>query len=162
IALLRLLVRYDGLDLGGVERVEDRIALLALVRPFSRPLRVLLRLRPGAVGLDRGKLKLLALGGEHAGPPVAGMPGGATAHGLIDHVDDVALLYEILGPSPAPIRRAHPVGRGLSGAVDEHERIGPALILRRHYLDVSLALHNLLAGLADVFSANIEIAPLPD
>ena len=90
------------------------------------------------------------------------MPGGATAHRLIDHVDDVALLYEILGPSLAPIRRAHPVGRGLSGAVDEHERIGPALILRRHYLDVSLALHNLLAGLADVFSANIEIAPLPD
>src|SRR5215469_2822631 len=118
IALLRLFVRYDGLDLGGVERVEDRIALLALVRPFSRPLRVLLRLRPGAVGLDRGKLKLLALGGEHAGRPVAGMPGRATAHWLIDHVDDVALLYEILGPSLAPIRRAHPVGRGLSGAVD--------------------------------------------
>src|SRR5262249_23077416 len=116
------------------------IALLALVRPFSRPLRVLLRLRPGAVGLDRGKLKLLALGGEHAGRPVARLPGGATAQQLIDHVDDVALLDAILRPSLAPILRAHRAGRssgsglerGLGGArADRAGAAPPAQLPRR-------------------------------
>src|SRR5262249_60582858 len=129
VAPLRLLVGDDGLDLRGVERVEDRIALLALVQSLAWPLRVLLGLRPGPVGLDRGELELLTLGGEHAGRAVAWVPSGATAHRLLDHVDDIALLDEVLGPSLAPVRRAHPVGRGLSGAVDEHERVRPPLVL---------------------------------
>src|SRR5262249_36388124 len=90
------------------------------------------------------------------------MPSGSATHRLFDHIDDVALLGEILGPSLTPIRRAHPVGRRLPGAVDQHERIGSALILWSYNLDISLTLHDLLAGFADVFSANIEIATLPD
>jgi len=113
-------------------------------------------------GLDRGELEFLVGGGEHAGRAVARMRGGAPAHGLVDHVDDVALLDEIFGPALAAVRRSHPVGRGLRGAVNEHQRIGPAHILGGQHLDIDLPLHDLLAGLADIFSADIEIAALRD
>src|SRR6476659_11022532 len=116
IALLRYFVGDHGLDLRGVERIEDRIPLLPLARAVAWPLGMLLRLRPGSPDRIGGKLEFLLLGGEHARRAVARMPGGAAAHRLVDHVDDVALLDEILGPAFAPIRRSHPVGRGLRRA----------------------------------------------
>ena len=149
-----------GLDLRRVERVEHRIALLALFRAL-RPAIACASSPAAKLPLTRcGELELLIRRGEHASRAVARMPGGAAAHRLIDHVDDVALLDEILGPALAPVRRSHPVGRGLRGAMDQHKRIGSAHVLGREHLDVDLALHDLLAGLADIFSADIEIAAL--
>jgi hypothetical protein len=46
--------------------------------------------------------------------------------------------------------------------MDEYERIGSTLILRRHHLHIGLTLHDFLAGFADICSADIEIATLPD
>src|SRR5262252_2777733 len=130
IALLRDLGRDYGLDLRGVERIEDRITLLALGRSLARPLRVLLSPWPRAVGGHRRELELLLLGAEHAGHAVRRMPGGAAAHRLIDHVDNVALFDEIVGPALASVRRTHPVGRRLRGTMDQHQRIGSAHVLR--------------------------------
>jgi hypothetical protein len=86
----------------------------------------------------------------------------APAHRLIAHVDDVALLDEIFRPALAAIRRAHPVGCGLRSAMDQDERVGTALHLWRQYLDVNLALHDVLAGVANVMSADIEVAAFGD
>src|SRR5215831_3868979 len=105
IALLRDLGSGHGLDLRGIERIEDRIALLALVRSLARPLCVLLPPRPRAVGGHRRELKLLLLSAEHACRAVRRMPGGAAAHWLIDHIDDVALFDEIFGPALRSFRR---------------------------------------------------------
>jgi len=90
------------------------------------------------------------------------MVGGTAAHRLIDHVDDVALLNEILGPALAAVGRAHPVGGGLSSAVDEHQRVGAALLFRRQNLDIDLALHDVLTGFANIMAADIEEAALGD
>jgi hypothetical protein len=76
--------------------------------------------------------------------------------------DDVALLDEVVGPAFAAVGRAHPVGRGLRGAVDEHQRIGPAHLLGRDHLDENLPIHDVLAGLADIFASDIEVAALGD
>jgi hypothetical protein len=46
--------------------------------------------------------------------------------------------------------------------VNEHERVGPALHLRRQHLDIDLALHDLFAGFADIMAADIEEAALGD
>ena len=46
--------------------------------------------------------------------------------------------------------------------MDQHQRIGPAHVLRRQHLHIGLPLHDLLAGLADIFAADIEVAALGD
>jgi hypothetical protein len=74
---------------------------------------------------------------------------------------DMALLDEILHPALAPVRRSHPVGRGLDGAVNAQEG-GPPHVLGRQRLDIDVALHDLLPRLADTFAANTEIAVLAD
>src|SRR5262249_42473804 len=111
VALLSFLIRQHGLDLCRIERVEDRIALFALVPALARPLRVLLASRPRAVALDRCELELLVLGGEHPRRTVGWVIGRTTAHWLVDHVDDIALLDKKLGPAFAAIRCSHPVSR---------------------------------------------------
>jgi hypothetical protein len=97
------------------------------------------------------------------GPIVgAGLPGRVPsrppAHWLLDHVDDVALLDEEIGPAFAAVRRAHPVGRRLRIAVDQHKRIGSPHILWRHHLDIGLATHDLLAGFSDIMAADVKEA----
>jgi hypothetical protein len=42
--------------------------------------------------------------------------------------------------------------------MDQDERVGAALHLWRQHLNVNLALHNVLAGVANVVSADIEVA----
>src|SRR5439155_23403398 len=56
LAPLRLFGGDDGLDLGSIERIEDRIALLALVRPLALPLRLLICLQAGSVTRNRREL----------------------------------------------------------------------------------------------------------
>jgi hypothetical protein len=160
ILLLGLFRRYHGLDLRRVERVEGRIALLAFVGAVARPLRVRLAPGPGTVAFDRGELKLLVLGGKHACRAVARMVGRTPAHRLVDHVDDIAEADEIFRPALAAVGRAHPVGCGLRRAVDQHERVGAALDLRRQHFDIDLSLHDVLAGIADIVAADVEKAPL--
>ena len=46
--------------------------------------------------------------------------------------------------------------------MDEHERIGPTDIFRGEHLDVDLTLHDVLAGLAGVFPADVEMPALGD
>src|SRR5262249_23622164 len=99
VALLGLFVRQHSLDLRRIERVEGRVTLFALVRVLSRPLRMLLASRPGAVALDRRELELLVFGREHPRGAVGWVIGGTTAHRLIDHVDDIALFDKKLGPA---------------------------------------------------------------
>jgi hypothetical protein len=79
IALLVTSLGDHGLDLRGVERIEDRIPLLPLVR---RRLATGYASSPAARFPDRigGKLEFL-LGGEHARRAVARMPGGAASIG---------------------------------------------------------------------------------
>src|SRR5262249_36595945 len=86
----------------------------------------------------------------------------AAAHRLVDHVDDVALLDEILGPALAAVRRAHPIGRGLPRTMDKHERVRPTDVLRRHHLHVHLPLHDLLPWLTGIGAPDVEIAARAD
>ena len=162
VALLRLLVGDNRLDLRCIERIEDRVALAPFVRSVARPLRVFLGLRPSACGLDCSELKLFVRRREHAGRAIAGVPGGAPAHWLVDHVDHVALLDEIFSPALAPVRRSHPVRCCLRGPMDQDQRIGLAHILRGQHLHIGLPLHDLLAGLARIFAADVEITALGD
>src|SRR5437867_3559086 len=138
------------------------ISLASLVLALAWPLRVLLGLRPGPGDRAGGELELLLLRGGHARGAVARMPRGASAHRLIDHVDDVALLDEVVGPALPTVRRSHPVRRRLPGAVDEHQRVRSADVLRRHHLDVGLPMHDLLARLAGIRAPDVEIAARPD
>jgi hypothetical protein len=86
------------------------------------------------------------------------MIGRTTAHGLVDHVDDIALLDKKLGPTFAAVRCSHPISRGLRGTVDQHKRIGASLYLRRQNFDVDLPLHDVLAGLAHIMAPDIKKA----
>jgi hypothetical protein len=95
---------------------------------------------------------------EHAGRAIARVPGGPPAHRLFDHVNDVALLYEEIGPAFAAVRGAHPVGRRLRIAVDQHKRIRSPHILWCHHLDIDLATHDLLAGFSDILAADLKEA----
>ena len=84
----------------------------------------------------------------------------STTHGLLHHVDDVALLDKKVDPALAPVRGAHPIGRGLRVAMDQYQRIWMPNGLRRHYLNIDLAAHDVLAIFADVLPCDVEKAAL--
>ena len=119
---------------------------------------MLLASRPCAVAFDGCKLELLVLSREHPRRTVGWVIGGTTAHRLIDHVDDIALLDKKLGPAFATIGCPHPVGRRLRRAVNQDERIRPSLYLWRQNLDIDLRLHDVLARLAHIMTPDIKKA----
>lgn len=84
------------------------------------------------------------------------MPDGAAARRLVNHVDYIAILDEIFGPAFAPVRRLHPVGRCLRSAMNENQRVGLCHLPGSEHLDIHLALHDLFAGLANIFAACVE------
>ena len=133
------------------------------MRPRARPLRVQLRLRPQIEDLRCGKAgfdRLRGKGGELSVD--IGQPRRAAARRLVDHVDGVALADKIIRPAGTAVGRAHPVGRRLRRAMDQHQRIALARMARDQHLDIHLAVHQLLAGRADIGAADIKIPAASD
>src|SRR5258706_6797656 len=104
-----------------------------------------------------GEQSFQLLSAEHSCCAIGRMPGGPAAHRLLDEIYDVALLDEVVRPSLPAVGRAHPVRRCLRAAVEKNDRIRTSYGLRRQYLDVALAAHDVLAVVTDIVPPDIEV-----
>ena len=160
----RLLPRAgEELHLRLRKRVEDRIADAA----GAGPLRVLLRLRKIAARRRRGERFLESRRGPdrqirtfgravHTGHVLR-----SAARRIVLEVHHVAHVEEVVSPARTAIGRLQPVDAGLSRAVQEHDRVGRANLLRDKDFDVHRPAHRrflLGAELADVLAARVEEA----
>ncbi len=149
----------DGLDLARIERVESRISLPS--RP--RPLRVQARLRPQLLDLGRGEtlLDIADRGLAGLAVDVAEEP-GASAAGLVDDIDCIAIGNEIARPAPAAVGRAEKVRRGLAAAMDHHYGVGARPVPRDLVLNEHLPDHDGLAADLDIAAGHRERALVCD
>ena len=103
---------------------SPRSRALVQMRSSSRPVRM---------------LRLPSIGVLPSGPGTRHV-GRSAARRVVHHVDDVALLDEVIRPAGATVRRLQPVHASLSVAVEDHDRIG-------------------LSGSASAPSTSVYIAP---
>ena len=69
---------------------------------------------------------------------------------------------KIVGPARTAIGCPHPVGRGLRGTMDQHQRIALTRMTGCQDLDIHLTVHPLLARFADIRAADIKIPAAGD
>ena len=129
----------EVLDLRQIARdhlQRDRI----VGRAAAGPLRVQMRLRPELVFRLREVAALAAVAVRHLPGPVAlGEIAGASAPGLVHHIDGVTLAHEILRPALAAVGRAEIGGGGTGAAMDHDDGIGMRLLRRNAEIHVHLA-----------------------
>ena len=155
----RLLVSCAGekFDVGGVVGIEDWVTHFA----GTWPLRVQFRLRPKVEVLACSETLLNDLGAVGCESAISRHPSRATAEGLIDDVDGVAMGRVERGPSTTPIWLVEPIGSGLGLAVDEDDGVlfRPSLY-RRQPLNIHLIHEDMLArssAIVDISTASVEV-----
>ena len=88
---------------------------------------------------------------------IAGV-GGASARGLIDHINGITLFHKIIRPAFAAVRRAGEIGAGLRSAVNHHDRVRLGDFGGDAVFGIHLAGHDLAGFGVDILASGKQIA----
>src|SRR6267143_4109823 len=130
-----------------------------MIRPFARPLREPLGLRPISLraNIRKNLLQVWSRANRQASVNLRNVC-RTSARRIIHHVYGVALLEKEICPAWPPGGSLQPVCASLPRAVENYDRIWMTDFFRNHHLNVFGAIHDFLARRTDILPARIKKA----